>query len=183
MLTARDATHYFGGPDTSCTRKCNNQLGLLATCRQIYGETKALPFQLNMFLFRGLTLFRLVVDYFLPYQRSAFQRIKLFISHEDSTFVERMRAPGYRILVDLFPNVRVVHVVHRWSDYYHVRRKENGGLLASYRVPAAALRERGNLLGVLRVWSIGGGMEVEVVEKELWWEDEVRAWVRAQAQL
>jgi len=85
-------------------------LALLATCRQLYAETRQLPFELNTPSFDSLDIFESVCDKMPSTTRSRIKRVEIKdITYKTvDSFLEGMKGKGYMTLSHYLPSVRNV---------------------------------------------------------------------------
>jgi hypothetical protein len=108
----------WGCATTNTTIQANS-LALLRTCRQVYFETRLLPFRLNSFKFKSEDAFRPWLRIFDAAQQGAIQNVHLVTWKARHMVESRGFAP--RRLIDVFPiekfeGLRRIHIEARFTS-------------------------------------------------------------------
>lgn len=86
--------------------RSQHDLALLLVCRQVYQETRTLPFTLGTFKFDAITTFVLVESDFTLEQRGAIAHVHVHMRRSDEIGRFILRAGGAPALVDMLPGVK-----------------------------------------------------------------------------
>jgi hypothetical protein len=112
-----------------------HRLALLATCRQMHFETRALPFALNACRFASLYFLKNIIIRLHPHQRHAIRHVVITdrIWRSAYRFIESMRMYGHQDLGSTLPNIDKVevdtHTAYK-SDVQKIRDRQSVALAA-----------------------------------------------------
>lgn len=112
-------------------------LDVTRVCRQIYDETKLLPFYLNIFAFREATAFSGFFSYLRSFQGQGIKEVCLFITVGQYRYVPTLEFQWSNALFDptLLEYVKGLRILHISITVSHPGPRDNGPIRSEFADP------------------------------------------------